>query len=1226
MIQQFVEILKSIGLDPRPEEVADILWLAGFLDEASNRSIDARDRKSRARSQRFQKPIEGRKTEQKKIDLQKDEIVTEEKQTGSSYKADRGRGELYLPRRDGKAISSGTGGLPFRSPTASALPGILAIGRSLRPLMRKVSSRTRFVLDVETTVQQIADQDNWIPALKPAPSRWFDVNLVVDGSPSMVIWKNMITEWRQLLERHGAFRNITTWKMSCQDKVNLYRTNDLAFSRTRAHNPRELIDPTGQRLFLIVSDCIAQAWYNGEVAKILATWGLHGPVAIVNVLPQHLWNRSALGRIVALQLSSRIAGCPNKFLNVELPWDRFGEALPVGFPVPVVTLEPMPLSAWAGMVAGKNDSWNPGFLFPFDTIESLRLDSEMTQFQDFDQIPPDERVRRFRSTASPTAWRLACYLAAAPLSLPVIRLIQRVMLPESKQIHLAEFFLSGLIRQISLYTLVSEHPDEIEYDFVDGVREILLGHVYVSETIDVLSSVSDFVNRNSGQAFDFRALIAAPDYDSLDRINIDEGSRPFAAVTTQVLLRLGGTYAKLAKLLDEGTSTRITKSNDRDDSKDLPKIKQRVSLKIRSSDSIKADMELDYRILIVGNFSGNYTENTSLLLKDREIYEVKNRHDIADVLAAINPKLDFSVPNRLDNEENTYLSIKLDFKNIKDFNPDEIVDKVEPVRKVLEKRERLRDLKLMFLVKPDLKKNLDGLFREGESSINLLISTLKGKEQKSADSQENSNAIIPIESPHKNSAIDQIIAVLETDVQRLAIQEFIDLIPKESEIPPINKDFFDSFISQIDKVLSAQMDEIIHHDSFRALEATWRGLKFLFSHIDFRTYPIKISILDATKQEIFNDFEQAANGDGYAKESVLFHHIYWNAYDRIGTHPYTAMILDYSFDNTANNIKLLKYLSVLGETAQLPVVGNVDVSFFGRAKWGEVMRDRGLANTLKDNPEYFAWWAFRDDERAKYIGLALPRFLGRLSYGPETDPTKQFNYIEKIYADNSDYSLWINSSFALAVNFVRCFAEWGWSVKMVGRDSGGKVENLPTSTIEGNNGQQVRKAPIEIVLATNQEMELSSLGFIPFVYWKDTDYGCFFELPSVQKPAIIKADQETTAINAVASRLQFTLFTTRLVHYLNYWLLSSVGRNVGAGEIRHELSSWLNNLVADFPNPDEKIIARHPLRSYAIGVTEIDLGFFEITLEFRPHIAIPGMDLNLRTQFTYGNIKNKIES
>lgn len=468
------------------------------------------------------------------------------------------------------------------------------------------------------------------------------------------------------------------------------------------------------------------------------------------------------------------------------------------------------------------------------------------------------------------------------------------------------------------------------------------------------------------------------------------------------------------------------------------------------------------------------------------------------------------------------------------------------------------------------------------------------------------------ETQVEEGSVDQLLGLLETEEQKGALSEFISRIGKEHEVHRITGALVDSYIAEIDKVVSEQMDEILHNEQFQEMESSWRGLHFLVQNTEF-SKPVKIEILDVSKSELFEDLEESAGGEGYEKDSALWQHIYWNAYDKVGGHPYTAIISDYQFDNSAQDIKMLRHISVLSEMSQIPFVGNTSAKFFGAKDYGEVMNNRFLSDIVNEDAKYTAWRSFRDDDRSKYVGLTLPRFLGRLPYGSETDPTKNFNYNEGIYREGKDHSLWSNASFALASNMVRSFEDWGWSVKIVGVDSGGRVANLPTPTYE-EHGQTKLKVPVEASVGQAKDQELCDLGFIPLAHWDRTDYACFFEVPSSQRPKVIKNDAEATANYSVGARLQYTMLVTRIAHYLKYRQLRFVGRNAGAGDIKNDLSKWLDTLVSDFPNPAESVVAERPLRSYQLEVHELEdrPGVFQITAEFRPHVSIVGMDINLK--------------
>ena len=468
------------------------------------------------------------------------------------------------------------------------------------------------------------------------------------------------------------------------------------------------------------------------------------------------------------------------------------------------------------------------------------------------------------------------------------------------------------------------------------------------------------------------------------------------------------------------------------------------------------------------------------------------------------------------------------------------------------------------------------------------------------------------ETQVEETSVDKVLGLLETEDQKSAVAELINRIGKENKIERVNGALVDAYIAEIDKAISLQMDEIVHNEDFQAIESTWRGLHFLVQNATF-SKPLKIEVLDTSKGELFEDLDEAYKEGGYEKNSALWDHVYYDAYDKVGGHPYSTIISDFHFNNKMQDIQLLQHLSVLGEVAQLPFVGNANAEFFGEKDFGAVMNNRHLTDQVLEGNEYMAWRSFREDERSKFVGLTLPKFLGRLPYGEDTEPTKNFNYKESVYRDNEDHSLWCSSSFAFASNMVKSFETWGWSVKVVGVDSGGRVEGLPTPTYE-EHGQKKLKVPVEASVGQEKEQELCDLGFMPLAHWDRTDYACFFEAPSTQRPKVIKNNPEATANFSVGARLQYIMLVTRIAHYLKYRQLRFVGKNAGAGDIEKSLKEWLDMIVSDFPNPPEAVIAERPLRSYSLTVEELEdrPGFFQVSAEFRPHIAIIGMDVKLK--------------
>jgi tetratricopeptide (TPR) repeat protein len=555
MIANVIAALRSLNYEPTAEEIADIFWLAFQMDrdhaptpEPVTREQPALVHEARAQPQLT--PVPAR---------------SDTDGTWADQVAEGGN--LYPHASPSTATAvGGAGSLPFRSPAAVALPGARGIARALRPLMRRVPSRSSTTLDERATANHIAHEGIRLPVLRPTPTRWLDAALIIDTSASMAIWQQTIFEFRRLLERQGAFRDVRVWELetdAADGSVHLYAESGATLGRRRKRNPRELIDPSGQRLMILVSDCVANAWHDGAVTRILAVWARMHPIMIVQVLPQHLWSRTALSGLPLARLRSTAPGTPNTYLHddlatrkmdtkrsmdvlspLEMDQEPSSKGPLIKVRMPIVTLEPRALAVWAQMVAGTSGDWTPGFILEGGIAHSsAEYGTAVLEGSGLDTQAADQLVRRFRATASPTARRLASLCAATPLTLPIMRLVQRTMLPDSRQVHLAEVFLSGLLKE-QPSTDPQIDISSRQYDFVAGVRELLLDALSGAESLRVLEAVSEFIELRLGQAFDFRALLADP--TALDGLAIAEESQPFARIAVTVLRRLGGRYAALA--------------------------------------------------------------------------------------------------------------------------------------------------------------------------------------------------------------------------------------------------------------------------------------------------------------------------------------------------------------------------------------------------------------------------------------------------------------------------------------------------------------------------------------------------------------------------------------------------------------------------------------------------------------------------------------------------------
>jgi AAA+ ATPase superfamily predicted ATPase len=561
IIASFVEFLQKVDLELgvkdvlEAEDIFDILWLALQIDsskEAITRSPRA-DEEKRPQNTPHLPPEQDIK---KSVETPRSSPAPTIQQSSSPHDP-IGTG-LYFPSERGMFLTRG--GLLFESPAVSALPESLDLVHALRPLMRRIPSRTHRNIDENMTAQRtaewlLAQRTSWFPVLKPIQTRWFDLALVIDESRSMDIWRQRIVALKHLLEQLGAFRDVRTWGLVMNSERNTPHVRTWLRAKSRMHNPEELKEPGGQRLILVVSDCVARMWHDGCMSKVLESWGHVGPVTIIQVLPPRLWSKSALSYHTAVQLWASLPGLPNTQLDYEAtnPFIRKAD-LKGRLPMPVVTLEKEASSEkwvaeWVKAVLTAENEQTYGYLL-IPTAEQKKTYDATIQNQNVAlPLTTEQLVRHFSVTASPKARALAGLLAAAPIiNFPMVRLIQKTMLPSNLS-HVAEVFLSGLIKQLSGD---SANPDVISYDFVEGVRDLILDAQPQSKSAEVLHiAIAHFVEQQIGQSPTVSVLLEDPRPTA--ELLIGKASQPFANITSKVLQRLGGDYAMLATYLEKMT-------------------------------------------------------------------------------------------------------------------------------------------------------------------------------------------------------------------------------------------------------------------------------------------------------------------------------------------------------------------------------------------------------------------------------------------------------------------------------------------------------------------------------------------------------------------------------------------------------------------------------------------------------------------------------------------------
>ncbi|OOF24506.1 type VI secretion protein [Salinivibrio proteolyticus] len=475
-----------------------------------------------------------------------------------------------------------------------------------------------------------------------------------------------------------------------------------------------------------------------------------------------------------------------------------------------------------------------------------------------------------------------------------------------------------------------------------------------------------------------------------------------------------------------------------------------------------------------------------------------------------------------------------------------------------------------------------------------------------------------LESPEvkEGGLLDEIMAQTRIapseegyDVAKKGVAAFIEnLIGNDQTKEPVNKSLVDQMLVELDKKISAQMDEILHEDSFQQMESSWRGLKLFVDRTDFRENN-KVDILHVTKEELLDDFEFAPE----TTQSGLYKHVYSSGYGQFGGEPTGAIIGNYAFTPSTPDMKLLQYMGALGAMAHAPFISSVGPEFFGIESFEELPNIKDV-KSIFESPKYTKWRALRESEDARYLGLTAPRFLLRVPYDPTENPIKSFVYHENVSQSHEHY-LWGNTAFAFATRLTDSFAKYRWCPNIIGPQSGGAVEDLPVHVYESMGALQ-SKIPTEVLITDRKEFELAEEGFIALTMRKGSDNAAFFSANSIQKPKVFpntKEGKEAETNYKLGTQLPYMMIINRLAHYIKVLQREQIGSWKERQDLERELNTWLKQYVADQENPPADVRSRRPLRAAKIEVADVEgnPGWYQVSLAVRPHFKYMGANFEL---------------
>ncbi len=414
-------------------------------------------------------------------------------------------------------------------------------------------------------------------------------------------------------------------------------------------------------------------------------------------------------------------------------------------------------------------------------------------------------------------------------------------------------------------------------------------------------------------------------------------------------------------------------------------------------------------------------------------------------------------------------------------------------------------------------------------------------------------------------------------------------------------------ISDLDVLISKQLNEVMHAPEFQQLEGAWRGLHYFVQQTETGE-SLKIKLMNISKSDLFKDLDKAVEFD----QSQMFKKIYEEEFGTLGGAPFGALIGDYEFGRHPQDIAILEKMSNVAAASHAPFIAAATPAMFNFESYTELSGPRDLTKIFESDA-YLKWNMFRKSEDSRYVGLCLPHVLARLPYGKETTPVEEFDFEEGVDGRDHKKYLWSNAAYAFGARLTMAFAKHEWCAAIRGVEGGGLVEGLPAHTFTTDDGDIAVKCPTEIAITDRREGELSKLGFIPLCYYKGTDTAVFMGAQSTQKPTLY-LDDDANANSRLSAQLQYIMAVSRFAHFLKVMMRDKIGSFMSRDQCESFLNTWISKYVLLDDMASQDLKSKFPLRDARIEVAEIPgkPGAYNAVAFLRPHFQLEALGVSLR--------------
>ena len=414
-------------------------------------------------------------------------------------------------------------------------------------------------------------------------------------------------------------------------------------------------------------------------------------------------------------------------------------------------------------------------------------------------------------------------------------------------------------------------------------------------------------------------------------------------------------------------------------------------------------------------------------------------------------------------------------------------------------------------------------------------------------------------------------------------------------------------IVALDKLITAQVNHVLHDPKFQTLEASWRNLTKLVSDNELSS-TMRVRVFNCRRRELERDFARAPGFD----QSHCFKSIYEDEYGTLGGTPYTFLIGDMEFGRGPQDIQFLRSMASVASMAHAPFIASASPALFDLDSFTDLDRPIDIAKVFETS-EMAAWNSLRNSADSRYLVLTAPRTLVRQPWGAESEPVEEMDFEEE--TDGHDHSkyLWGPSSWAVGGLIMKSFGEYGWPSAIRGTEGGGKVANLPLHSFPSLSGAKITKCPTETTITDRREKELSDQGIISLCHARNTDYAVVFSGSTVNRPQKYTED-EANANARLSASLPYLLACARFAHYLKAIIRDKVGGFTSRDDIESYLNTWIAQYVTADDGASHAVKAQYPLREASVKVNEVagKPGSYTAVAHLRPHFQLEELTASLR--------------